>query len=428
MTKQFDKLHVNRYSMKFLKPITKKLNQLLKMFGGTKMNSDLMSSILSYLVVTPIDAILYYQWINTLQDYTWIAGAVFYPLFGFLYFLIPTLVARHKKYLLKKMENSNYISSYFVNKFNYYIEEITDEQINYPKLELVEIGSMDSLGSILGALSTPFISIMLNVIVSKLTLPMTMLASYIFLNKHYKKNHYFGVTTTLFGIMVAAIPKLYMGNTETHPIWLMLFICSLIPSVASYIIKELYLTRYTDANSWYMNSVISVFQIGFGLLSLALLKLPIPSFQVEDMGKYIGDAIKCQFGNTEIGEQCKYSLLYMLAFQIFGTIANILMFNIIRKGSSVTFIMVNTIKTPITAIMGFVLICFRVITYTNEQKFVITWLDIVSLILILIGAMQYTSQSEKTEISEDYKLLNTKEVKDDSDEENEIVLNQIVKC
>lgn len=403
------------------KPITSRVNKIVRFFDGEKINSELLSAILLYLIITPIDAILYMQWINTMSDYTWIAGAVIYPLFGLIFFAIPTLIMQHKKYILDKLPTC------IAEKFDKNIEEITQDQINYPKFQLVQIGSMDSASSILGALSAPFISIMLNVIVGKLTLPMTMLTSYIFLGKRYKKYNYLGVITTMFGIFVAAIPKLYLHNTNTDPIWLLIYVCSLIPSVASYIIKELYLTQHTNANSWYMNTIISVYQVFIGICSLALLKLPIPSFYVADMGKYISGSINCQI----IG---RYSLLYLLTFQIFGTVANILMFKIIKKGSSVIFIMINTIKMPITALMGFFLISFRVITYTEEQKFIITWLDIVGLILIIIGACLYTSTKEKTidDVPQDnkYKLLETLEHNDDSDsdDEKQILLREIVEC
>lgn len=408
------------------KPITSRINKLVRLFDGEKINSELLTSILMYLIITPVDAILYMQWINTMSEYTWMAGAVIYPLFGLFFFAIPTMIMQNKKYILDRMKSSAYIPAIIPDKFNMYIDEITQEQMDYPKFQLAQIGSMDSMGSILGALSTPFISIMLNVIISKLTLPMTMFASYFFLNKKYKKYHYLGVTTTMFGILVAAIPKLYLHNTNTEPAWLLLFICSLIPGVISYIIKEIYLTQYKNADSWYMNTIISIYQVCIGICSLLLLKLPIPTLYVSDMGKYIGDSLQCQFYS------CKYSLLYLLMFQVFGTIANILMFKIIRKGSSVTFIMINTIKTPITALMGFFLIFFRVITYTQEQKFVITWLDIISLILIIIGAIQYTSAKEKTNdetVKDDkYKLLEAIEQDDDSDDEKQILLNEIVEC
>lgn len=405
------------------KPITSRINKLVRLFDGEKINPELLTAIMMYLIITPIDAILYMQWINTMSEYTWMAGAVIYPLFGLLFFAIPTVIMQNKKYILDKMKSSQYVPVVVANKFDMYVDEITQEQMEYPKFQLAQIGSMDSMGSILGALATPFISIMLNVIIGKLTLPMTMFASYFFLNKKYKKYHYLGVITTMFGILVSAIPKLYLHNTNTEPIWLLLFVCSLAPGVVSYIIKEIYLTQYKNADSWYMNTIISIYQVCIGICSLALLKLPIPTLHVADMGKYIGDSLQCQFYS------CKYSLLYLLMFQVFGTVANILMFKIIRKGSAVTFIMINTIKTPITALMGFFLIYFRVITYTAEQKFVITWLDIISLILIIIGAIQYTSVKEKTnDIAENYKLLDDLECDDDDDDEQQIVLNQITEC
>lgn len=411
------------------KHITRGINKLVKFCEGDKINSELLSAIFVYLMITPIDAILYLQWINTMQNYTWVSGAIIYPMFGFLFFAIPTLIMKNKKYILNKMSQCCVISNNILDIFDKSVEEITDEQINYPKKELIQIGCMDSIGSILGALSAPFISIMLNVIFGKLTLPLTMFASYFFLNKKYKKYHYIGVATTIFGILVASIPKFYMTNTKTNPIWLILYILSLIPSVFSYIIKEKYMQKYKNANSWYMNTYISIYQILIGLCSLIFLKFPIPNLYVNNINKYMKNALECQFFGIE--NDCKYSLLYLFVFQIFGTIANQLMFTIIRKGSAVIFIMINTIKTPITALMGFFLIYFRVITYTKEQKFVITWLDIVSLILIIIGAVLYTSSKEKLNIENDkYKFLieTVDDYDSDDQKENEIILNSVGNC
>jgi hypothetical protein len=187
-----------------------------------------------------------------------------------------------------------------------------------------------------------------------------------------------------------------MSNSSTNPAWMIGFICSLVPGVASFIIKESYLKKYKNANPWYMNTIICVFQIGIGIMSLILIKLPIPSVYVDDFGLYIKNSLLCQFAgvNSMDGDNCKYSLLYLLMFQIFGTAANILMFTIINEGSAVMFIMFNTLKTPITALMGFFLIYYNVISYTKEESFVITWLDVVSLVLVCIGSGFYAIKKE----------------------------------
>lgn len=375
------------------------MDQLYKKFiGETKMTPTLVSAIFAYLIITPIDAILYLQWINTMQNYKWMAGGVIFPGVGLLFFLIPTIFLLNKKKLSYFCQNAlpkNYITDVIINKLEN-MEGIKEYTLQYPNFELAQVGCMDALGGILSGLAITNISIMLNVIISKLVLPITMISSYLFLGKRYFLNHYFGVGMTIFGVLVAAIPKLVMGESETNPGWLIVFMSSLIPSVASFIIKESYLKKYKDANVWYINTIISLFQVSVGITSLILIKLPIGQIYVSDFGLYIQNALSCQFlgKNNMDGDNCQYSLMYLLIFQIFGTIANILMFTIIEQGSSVMFIMFNTLKTPITAFMGFVLIYYNVISYTKEESFVITWLDIISLILVVIGSGFYAIKKE----------------------------------
>lgn len=369
-----------------------------QLLGEGSMSTTLGTAIIAYLLITPIDAILYLQWINTMANYKWIAGGVICPVLGFLFFFFPTLFLLYKKQIISFFDtkcHKNFVSDYVTYNLKS-MEGIKKHSMNYPNFELAQIGCMDSLGGIMSALSIPFISIMLNVITSKLVLPLTMIASYIFLKKRYFLSHYFGVGLTIFGVLVAAIPKLVIGNSSTNPAWMMVFICSLIPGVASFIIKESYLKKYKDSNPWYMNTIICVFQIGIGIMSLVLIKLPIPGVYVDDFGLYIKNSLSCQFAgvNSMDGDNCKYSLLYLLMFQIFGTAANILMFTIINEGSAVMFIMFNTLKTPITALMGFFLIYYNVISYTKEESFVITWLDVVSLVLVCIGSGFYAMKKE----------------------------------
>lgn len=352
-----------------------------------KMNPALVSAILAYLIITPIDAVLYLQWINSMSNYKWIAGGIIYPFFGLLFFAVPTL-------------------------YKIFIKDINT---NCPKNDLAKIGLMDSLGSIMAALSIPFISIMLNVVTSKLVLPMTMFASYFLLKKKYLWTHYAGVTITIFGVFAAAIPKMVMGNENTNPGAMIVFICSLIPGVASFIIKEMYLKENPNSDSWYMNTIISVFQVGVGLITLPLVMLPLPGLGVNPthFGSYISNSLNCQFGGTNLmdGDDCKFSFVYLLAFQLFGTIANILMFAIIREGSAVIFIMINTLKTPITALMGYFLIYYNVIKFTEGESFVITWLDILSLTFVMIGSIFYALNKEVQEGDDEYEHLEIKDNK-----------------
>lgn len=368
-----------------------KYSKLKETLYANEMNPSLVTAIIAYLIITPIDAILYLQWINSMSNYRWICGGIIYPFFGLLFFAVPTL-------------------------YKMWTKDINTNNINCPKIDLAKIGLMDSLGSVMSALAIPFISIMLNVIVSKLVLPMTMIASYFFLNKKYLWSHYAGVSVTIFGIIIAAIPKLLMTDDNTNPLAMIVFIFSLIPGVASFVIKENYLKDNYEADSLYMNTIISFFQIGVGFVTLPLVMLPIAGLNVDpkNFGTYILNSLNCQFGgiNSTEGDNCQYSFLYLIAFQLFGTIANLLMFTIIREGSSVTFIMINTLKTPITALMGFFLIYYNIVKFTEGESFVITWLDVVSLIFVLIGSIFYALNKEITNDEYNYSHIGNDDKKE----------------
>lgn len=365
--------------------ITDNISSLKLLLYTNKINPKLVSAILAYLIITPIDAILYLQWINSMGNYKWLAGGIIYPFFGLLFFAVPTIYKMYKNSI-----NTNCC----------------------PTFDLAKIGLMDSMGSILAALTIPFISIMLNVVVSKLILPMTMIASYFVLNKKYLWTHYTGVLITIFGVLASAIPKMESSTDNTNPLAMIVFICSLIPGVISYIIKETYLKKNPNADSWYMNTLISGFQLCVGIITLPMVMLPLPELHVEPekFGQYISNSFNCQFGgkNSMDGDDCKFSFLYLILFQIFGTIANILMFTIIREGSSVMFIMINTLKTPITALMGFCLIYYNVIKFTAGESFVLTWLDVISLIFVVIGSIFYSLKEEisnESNVGDKNKLL-----------------------
>jgi hypothetical protein len=347
--------------------IIKKINRTIKV---NKLNSKLITSILAYLIITPIDAILYLQWINSMNNYKWIAGCIIYPLFGLLYFAIPTCYEIYK------------------NKINKSIS----------KKELLEVGLMDSLGSVMTALTIPYISIMLNVVISKLVLPMTMVVSYCYLHKQYLWTHYFGVIITIFGVISAAVPKIIYTETQVNYIAIVIFTMSLVPAVLSFIIKEIYLKKHKQIDVCYMNTIISIFQLLFGCLFLPLIMVPIKEFNLKpkDFFNYISNSLKCQFCgiNSEENDNCKLSFVYLMSFQLFGSIANYLMFVIIKEGSSVMFIITNTLRTPITAMMGFFLIYYNMIKFTEGESFIFTWFDIISLILIVIGSIFYSLNKE----------------------------------
>ena len=74
------------------------------------------------------------------------------------------------------------------------------------------------------------------------------------------------------------------------------------------------------------------------------------------------------------------------------------MFLILRHGSSLIFLVLATLKTPITGFLGYILMSYNLIYTTDAQKVSIHPTDYVSLLLIIAGSIIYNLKSEYTAI------------------------------
>ena len=71
--------------------------KIRKRLADYSLSPVLVTAVISYLIITPADAILYLQWINSMYNYKWIAGGLIFPVFGFLFFAVPTAYKLYKK-------------------------------------------------------------------------------------------------------------------------------------------------------------------------------------------------------------------------------------------------------------------------------------------------------------------------------------------
>ena len=333
--------------------------------------------LLLIITLTSIDYVLYVRWVNTMKNYTWIAGSLFFPVFGFIFFLIPTL------YLM------------------YYKKSIKKEETQISQKVLLGIGIFDNLNALIATLAIPHLSVAIMTILDKLTLPFTMLLSYFLLKRRYYESHYLGVFLTLYAVSLSFIPEFLSNNIQgVHYIWLVLYIISILPAVFSYGMKEKYL-KNNEPNIWWMNTFIALYQIIFGMITIPMILIPKISdiyLTTHNFESYIENSIKCQFLgiNSLKGDNCQYSLLWFISYQFIGTICNILMFLIIKEGSSVLFIIINTLKSPITAYLG----SYPILAGKSASP--VTVADWYALILLIVAGGVYY---HKDEIEEKKSLL-----------------------
>lgn len=319
------------------------------------------------VILTSFDYILYIKWISSMKNYKWYAGSLVFPVTGAIYFYVPLMI---KKF--------------------YYHKDFSTE-FSFKQKPLFFIGTLDSINSILGTYATPYLSVVVMTLVDKITLPLTMLVSYYYLRSRYRDNHYLGCFLTIYGIMVSFLPELINPNYG-NIYWLCVYIVSIIPGVLSYCYKEAIL-KNNDLDIWWLNTWISVWQILFGILTFPMLFAPLPSgedLKIEDLGNYFDRASKCQFlgENSNLEDNCNYSLLYLFVYQVISTLTNVLMFNIIRDESSVVFIIINMVKMPVTAFLG----SFHELVGDSAEN--INIYDVFSFIMIGTGIMVYNYRDE----------------------------------
>lgn len=377
-----------------------RINELISRLRPKAVNMPLVMSMLSYLILTPIDSIIYIQWINSLINYKWLSGAIVFPIIGALFFYVPMLYYKSKG-------------------------KLTRESRDIHQKYLFILAIFDSSSSILASLTVPYISILIMIILGRMSLPLTMVFSYFMLNRRYYWNHYAGVGLTLLGVFLTITPYITGSSDETQPSnpgAIIVYLISIIPGVLSYIYKERFLKGKTGLNIWWMNSWISLWQFVVGLLTIPLLFIPIKYTYLppNTFGEYISNGLSCQFGgvNHYSNDNCRLALLWLFLYQIISTIANILMFLILRHGSSLIFLVLATLKTPITGFLGYILMSYNLIYTTDAQKVSIHPTDYVSLLFIIAGSIVYNLKSEYTSIKKDL----TEQLLSDDDNNVEISL------
>jgi hypothetical protein len=292
-----------------------------------------MGKLSIYLILllgfTSIDYLLNVRWINSMNNYTIISGSILFPLFGLISFLIPTILLDIFN-KLDKREN----------------KKVTNKDI-------MAIGFFDGTQALLSTIPIPHMNIVVMSIVDKVNLPLVALSSYIFLKRRYFPSHYLGIFLTMYGILVSFIPN-FMKNTIYLNIgWMFLYISSVVPGTASYIYKEKRL-KEVNVSVWWFNSWICLYQLIIGFLFLPIVILSSKSLSFSNFPLHVSEAFKCQFVgiNSNEGDNCENALLWFMLFNIISTFSNVLMFLIIQEGSAVLFIIIRTLKTPITSYLA----------------------------------------------------------------------------
>ena len=321
-------------------------------------NNPLFLSILYYILLLPFDSITYIKWINTLFQYKWLASAIIFPFTNIIFFGLITLWFKLN------------------NKLN--INNINQKTLFY-------IGFLDCISAITSSIALPYISLIISLILSKLSVPITMILSYYLLDKKYYINHYISVGLVLLGILIALIPYIHT-DTNSNIYAILLYIISIIPNSLSNIYLEKVLKIQPDIDLFWLNTYISIWQFGVGLLTIPIIFIT-NSYNINSFIEYFENGMKCQFMMQN--NQCSLSFLWLIIYQFINIGTNILSFVIIKHGSSLVLLLLTTIKTPLTCIFGYLLINFNIISIPETQNINLSIYNYISISIIIIAILIY---------------------------------------
>ena len=336
------------------------------------MKPKLLFYLILFLTTTCFDNIINVRWLSAMQNYTLFAGAVLFPLSGILFFSIPMIY-------LKKTGKITY--------------ENTFKLVSHK--DLLIIAFFDSTNSILQSIATPYLPVISMSIYNRLTLIGIPFISFFYLSKRYLPSHYLGIFLTLYGILISFMPN-FLNHESMGDGWALIYILGVFPAICSFVYKEKKLKGSPEI--WWFNTWVCIYQLLIGTLMLPFNILLTKTSSFSKFGKEIGYGFACQFAgkNMQDGDNCQYALIWFLLFNVLVTFLNVLMFIIIREGSSVLFVITNTVKTPITSFLG----SFKVLAGKNTSKLTIA--DFFAFIMLIIGSLVYSWNDELSNNFEEY--------------------------
>lgn len=260
----------------------------------------------------------------------------------------------------------------------------------------------DTISLYINLLASNKIGGSLRLILQQLSIPLSMVFSFLILGRVFTPQHVAGASVVVLGVLLCLINVLRGSpGQESDPAWSVLFIASCFPLALGGCIKEwILVTNRCDANS--LNAHVSLYQL---LLGVCLVPLGI-HIQNKNVGTEIGfdqildnfwSGFKCgclgittydSFGNPKYGQDhCSESVISTWLYVITVCAFNLFMMWVIREGTAVLFFVASGCTIPIISLLS------TTSLYSwlglSPEKF--TWFQIFGLFLTVGGCLYFGS-------------------------------------
>lgn len=206
-------------------------------------------------------------------------------------------------------------------------------------------GMLDAMATMMGTLPLPYVPGPVVSVLSKISVPLLMVGSIVYLRTRYQVTHYLGALVILAGVAVNLVPFLLDapggGATQDNPynwFWVALVLAAVVPGVASNLVKERAL-KGAPSNVWHFNAWVALFQLGWGaaMAWVAFVPFPPPAthIRVTAFPRYLLDSVACFAGESSAPDACHETWAVFAVFIALNVLLNVLMLYVFKAGSAV---------------------------------------------------------------------------------------------
>jgi hypothetical protein len=340
-----------------------------------KYNKTFIMYAIFHLLVYPISEVTYMQWLNTQIPYPWIAAVFFLPIANLIF--LGTIA----------------LSYYYLNNSNF-------GSTNISHINIFCIALMNLTSSFIYVSIVPYISILMNNILSRAGLLFLMIMSYIYLKRRYYYTHILGVVIIFTGIILHVSNNIQ--NTSNSQIYgILLFLLATLIANFNKVYKEKYIKNIKDLNIFWLYACVSIWQLFIGFIAIPFVFIPNTKYYIkyEEFGKYLSDSLQCQYlgVNNENNNQCEYSLMWLFINEFICCFLVLFEYNIVKLGSNVILNIVHVFTIPITILISYLCIKYDFLYFSASEKFTFNWNGILSIFLVIFGSVLYFIRSEYTD-------------------------------